>query len=603
MAGMITDCIAKDQSKPYILDWGSTQASDGVSNFRVHNKGLRAKGYRMKTNRFPATMLPVAFLFLFACTKDYNPFENYANANALVLPSASSARIGNGDTLLIFTTETLAVYTTVREKIDSFKVTAPHNRYFSDTVVKPPFSKDDYILPLSFFDTGWTSVNVTTYRSNNTSVSLPAPIALYIRSPLRQKNINTVLGAPCTLWTAPVGDEDVLYEWAFGKDTVFGITTDSVTNPYPMLPNIGKLVGKRDTGYLWVTDLKEQVRSPMTSFSYLFYEPAPPRIKCTNKGLSHDTVITRDSALTVFFEVIDSSGQGLASVTLQGDTLRTNDSITFYKTITGMNSYEPPAPAKAEIVTAANRLGQSTTDTFYLCYEPTGSHGDLVKFILVNPSSASLTTMLDTLLYLVDVENYTQGQITVGTTILRPGAPKPVAVGSDKIFSDSVYRCVWVVPLGHEAVAGANAFDTIRTSASIPYSVPVETTIVIQRAAPLVDTPQILEILVNDKPYNAAKTYDTASVSIAILVVDNGSGIRSVTMLDSLAGGVGVVSKSTVVPMTDRGYGWWTSAPVLFNVRLKLNLVVTATNNISRETMKVLTILRAVRKITPTPTP
>ncbi len=375
----------------------------------------------MKRSCFLSALLPAASLLLFACANDYNPFENYNNANAHILTSATSKGISSGDTLSIFSTETLAVYTTVREKIDSFKVTAPNNRYFTDTVVKPPFSKDNYLLLLSFFDTGWTSVNLTTYRSNNTSVALPAPIALYVKTPLRQSNISTVLGAPCTLWTAPVGDIDVIYQWEFGKDIVLGIASNSVPNPYPMLPNIGKAVGKLDTGYLWVTDLKEQVRSPLTSFTYLFYEPSPPKIKCTNKGLSHDTITTGGDTLTLFFEVIDSSGQGLASVTLKGDTLHTNDSITFYKTVTGIKAYEYPA-AKAEIVTATNRLGQTTIDTFYLSYVPGGSHGDLVKFILVNPASAFLTTLLDTILYIVDVENYTEGQITVGTTILKPGA-------------------------------------------------------------------------------------------------------------------------------------------------------------------------------------
>jgi hypothetical protein len=567
-------------------------------NTNVHHKGLEARKCRMKTSRFVAALLPVAFLFVFECANDYNPFENYNNANAQILASATSKGISSGATLFIFSTETLAVYTTVREKIDSFRVTAPRNRYFTNTVVKPPFSKDNYLFLLSFFDTGWTWVNVTTYRSNNTIDSLPAPIALYVKSPLRQDSITKVLGAPCTLWTAPVGDMDVLYEWEFGKDTVLGITSNSVPNPYPMLPNIGKSVGKRDTGYLWVTDLKEQVRSPMTSFSYLFYEPVPPRIKCQNAGISNDTIITGDDTLLLLFKVIDSSGQGLSSVTLQGDTLRTNDSITFYKTITGMSQYKFPDPAKAEIVTAVNRLGQATTDTFYVRYIQGGSHGARVIFKLVNPETTFLTTLLDTLLYIMDVENYTQGQITVGTTIQRPGVSTPVAVGSDKVFSDSVHRCVWVVPLGHAAVPSTNVFDTIRTSASTTFSMPgmpVETTIVVQRSTPLVDTPQILEILVNGKPYDASKTYDTTSATIAILVVDNGSGIKAVTMLDSIAGGVGVVNKGTLVPMTNQGLGWWTSTAVLFNVRLKLNLVVTATNNILRETRRILVITRTPR--------
>ncbi|HMD69173.1 MAG TPA: hypothetical protein VKF42_09880, partial [Chitinivibrionales bacterium] len=135
--------------------------------------------------------------------------------------------------------------------------------------------------------------------------------------------------------------------------------------------------------------------------------------------------------------------------------------------------------------------------------------------------------------------------------------------------------------------------------ASIPYSVPVETTIVVQRATPTVDTPQILEILVNGKLYDGARTYDTTAVTVAILVVDNGSGIKEVTLLDSVAVGVGVISKGVAVPMTNDGHGWWTGSPVLFNARLRLNLIITATNNIARDTRKLLTIFKAVKTVTP----
>ncbi|MGB7568115.1 MAG: hypothetical protein WBM07_09655, partial [Chitinivibrionales bacterium] len=87
------------------------------------------------------------------CSRDYNPFENYANAQVTVNPVASSANIREGDTLNIFTTETLAVFTSVREKIDSFIVQADGNRYWSgDTTIKPPFSVN-YLFLLSYADT------------------------------------------------------------------------------------------------------------------------------------------------------------------------------------------------------------------------------------------------------------------------------------------------------------------------------------------------------------------------------------------------------------------------------------------------------------------
>lgn len=81
--------------------------------------------------------------------------------------------------------------------------------------------------------------------------------------------------------------------------------------------------------------------------------------------------------------------------------------------------------------------------------------------------------------------------------------------------------------------------------------------------------------------------------------MDNGSGIKAVTMLDSVAAVAGVVSKGVEVPMTNQGRGWWTSSPVLFNARLRLNLVITVTNNIARNSGKVLTLVKAVRTVTP----
>lgn len=432
----------------------------------------------MHSNRFRVLCLVLFAGFLLQCAKDYNPFENYSNANALVLPSASSKAISDSSTLTIFTTETLAVYTSVREKIDSFRVAATGNMYFGDTVIGPPFTKGNYLFQLSYADTGRVSVNVTTYRSNRDSSSLVTPLSWYVRSPLWQDSIHKILGSPCTLSTAPVGDDDVLYVWALGKDTVVGITSNTYPDPYPLLRHIQ--VGKTDTGYLWVTDLHEEFRSPAVMFTYLFYQPSPPKIKCTNKEVHGDTVITGDDTLTFTFQVIDSSGQGLDSVNVSGTRPQTSDSVTFYTTFVGMNQYSIQNP-KVATITATNKIGQTTDSTFYLCYEATGPHGDLVVFTLVNPPGPTLTTRLDTLLYTVDVVNYSQNAVSVSTVVHGAGG-KQTSLTPIYSFSDSVHKCTWLVPL-------ALGSDTIQTEAAIPerdYS--AETTLVIQRSLLAPDT-------------------------------------------------------------------------------------------------------------------
>jgi|GEM_PF-5023028 hypothetical protein len=550
----------------------------------------------MHSNRFRVVCLVLFAGFLVQCAKDYNPFENFSNANALVLPSASSKAISEGDTLIIFTTETLAVYTSVREKIDSFRVAATGNMYFGDTVVRPPFTKDNYLFQVSYADTGRVFINVTTYRSNRDSSSLATPVSSYVRSPLWQDSIHKILGSPCTLSTAPVGDDDVLYVWAFGKDTVVGITSNTYPDPYPLLRHIQ--VGKTDTGYLWVSDLHEQFRSPAVMFTYLFYQPSPPKIKCTNKGLQDDTVITGDTTLTFTFEVIDSSGQGLDSVNLSGTHPKTSDSVTFYATFVGMKQYSNQNP-KVEIITATNKIGQTTIDTFYLCYVDTGLHGDLVLFRLVNPPAPTLTTRLDTLLYNVDVVNYSQNAVSVSTVVHGAGG-KQSSLTPIYSFSDSVHKCTWLVPL-------ALGSDTIQTEAAIPdrgYS--AETTLVIQRSllAPDTTPPEIVAITINGETYplgqdpTTAFVVDSPSAIVAVYTIDNESGIASVTMTEvaSVGSAVGIGPAIPMTSVTSENYEW-VSSPVAFGAKLTMVLMITVKNKTLSATNTTTRYIKLTRRV------
>jgi hypothetical protein len=521
----------------------------------------------MKKTQAAVYGLAVLALGMLQCANDYNPFENYSNAQVLVLPQACSKKIRDGDTLNIFSTETLAVYTTVREKIDSFRIDAPGNRYWPDTILRPPFTKENMVLLLSFWDTGRVQINVTTYRTNHTVSSLAAPLSFHVRDSLKQKDISTVLGSPCTLSTAPVGDnDDVLYAWVFGKDTVWGFASNTFVNPYPKLSHVE--VGKTDTGYLWVTDFHEEFRSPATKFTYLFYQPSPPKIKCTNYKLLHgDTVITSDDTLVFTFQVIDSSGQGLASVDLSGEMPQTADSVTFYQTIIGMNQYSNLNP-KVETIKATNKIGQTTIATFYLCYEASGPHGDLVKFRLVNPPGPTLTTRLDTLLYVLYIDNYSQDTVNVST----------LATGKNFItvpFSDSVHKFQWLVPLD-------TGYNTIKTQASIPqrgYS--AETTLVIQRRPLALDTtpPEITSITINGKEYplsqpaTTAFLVDSPNVIIAVSAIDNESGIASVTINEVLSG----AGTPSLITMTYQNYEW-VSSSIPFGSKIILNLRITVKN-------------------------
>ncbi|HUI92794.1 MAG TPA: hypothetical protein VLX68_11155 [Chitinivibrionales bacterium] len=525
----------------------------------------------MKKN-LAAFVMATAALCVLQCANDYNPFENYSNAQAYVSFAESSKKIREGDTLAIFSTETLAVFTAVREKIDSFRVDAAGNRYWPDTVIRHPSDKETQLFLLSYWDTGRVQINLTTFRSNNATVSLPAPLSYYVRSPLKQSDISTVLNAACTLSTAPVTDGDVLYIWRLGKDTLPGVASNTFTDFSKYLLHIQ--VGKTDTGSLWVTDFRQAFRSPSTMFTYLFYQPSPPRIKCTTKGLHGDTVITSDSTLLFSFQVIDSSGQGLASVDLSGEALQSLDSTDFYATLTGINQYTQLVP-KVEVVKATNKIGQTSVDTFYVYYEATGAHGDLVKFRLINPPDPALTTRVDTLLYIMYVDNYSH-PVTVSVTsmVIGPTGANTNLV-PDYSYSDSTHRCVWLVPL-------AKGIDSVRTVASIPdlhYS--AETTLVVERNLLYVDTtpPVILGITANGVKVPLEQKIptlqvDSPTVIVEVTAVDNESGIASVTITDVSLGTTGT---PTPITMTYQNYEW-VSSSIAFGARQSMTLHITVKN-------------------------
>ena len=506
---------------------------------------------------FATVCATVAGMFLFNCVHDYNPFDDYANAQAGILPSACSKNIRDGNALDIFTTETLAVYTAVREKIDSIKVHAGViNRFWSDTTFAPPF-KDSMALLLSFWDTGSAAITISTYRSNQTVASLPVPLMFRVRSPLKQGPLVAVFNSPCTLSTPALGDNNnLIYVWLFEKDTVFSIASNTYYNFWGKLPHIE--IGKTDTGFLWVEDLKQKHFSPVTAFSYLFQKPAPPSIVCVNPGSHGDTVITGDTTFTFKFQIVDSSGQGLDSVDVSGERPQESNNGTFFVNISGMNRYSDTNP-EIKIVTAISKIGYTAIDTFYLSYALSAPHNsDLVAFALINPSTPILTTGLDSFSYAVTVSNYSQDPAFVVSTVTGPDG-KSVTLPMIG-FTGVNDTCRWTVPLE----LGPNS---ILTLASIPQrNFVAETTVVLHRAVNIVDTtrPQITAIYVNDSLFPLARdstwvlSIDSPNVVVKVFAEDNESGIDTVTITDT--------SNMTlaIAMVKDSNSADWRSGPIAF---------------------------------------
>jgi len=466
------------------------------------------------------SLLSMGTVMFCQCAKDHNPFEVVSNARVYVDAQSCSVRVRKSDTLLIFTTETLAVYQTVTEKIDSLKFHVDSSLLTKDSVVKPPFSQGDYKFPFSFSDTGRKSITVIVYRSDKSQFHI-GPDSFYVKSPLKQADINCALGSSLTLATRAVGDP-AYYVWVFGQSSQDTIRSPFASNSgehvYDIIPGAAK-----HTGLLWVTDTSGKVRSPVTTFTFQFYKPAAPVITCTNtKGVTGDTVVTGDSLFLLTFKVIDSSGTGLRSVQANGVSMFTIDTINFVDSINNIKNYSF-TNAKTVRVAAVNNIGDSTVDTFYCYYSSTGPHPGQVRLALVNPPH-SFTTNQDSIYVMV---NYTNPDLDVLNLRVFD---KAVQTGIVKRETNSTGTYIWklyLIPGAHAIYSEADDVtltDTVKT--------PIDT---VTQNASYIDTtpPVILSITINGQPYSKGAFSDSLNtVQFSLYAIDNESGIALVYVTD-----------------------------------------------------------------------
>lgn len=471
---------------------------------------------KSSTRRLFITLAVLAIAML-RCGSEYNPYENYSNAQIHMVSSQNM--LNDGDTVSIFTTETLGIFATVSEKISNFSIHADSNIYWTDTSVAAPNSNINYRFLVSFADTGSKSVTITTQRTNG-DLSTQS-LALYVRSPLFQKEINAAIGEPCTLSTTPVGDQ-VYYYWSFG---VYRGVEKVVKTPFANNPGqniLGIEVGKKLTGYLWVADTLNRFKSPAIAFPYQFSDLSGPQIISTNKGLSGNTIVTGENNFEFAIHVIDESGDQIDSVELVGGQFdwHSADRLDYKKYFTGMNVYTAQNP-NTVIIKAWDMQGNVTADTFYLYYNASGPKADLVKLTLYSPPSPSWSTRLDHIPVVLGVENKTKDTLTMRATI--NGTPFP----PQNTFADTAKMVAWDIPL----LQGAN---TAKITASVGTTLYAETTLTIIQDPSAPDTGKPVIVLITADGNNISLAYplfstQKRSADLAVVVSDAGSGVVSVT--------------------------------------------------------------------------
>jgi len=197
---------------------------------------------------------PLAILVLLKCVGDENPYLASADSGVRIV----SQSFGDGDTVSIFSTESLTLVLHLKEYIDHIALRSAANRLWSgkDTVITADlFDREPFTLMFSFYDTGWQEISVTAYRSMDDSAE--QTLNVYARSPLWQAPISAGVGDTVLLSTPSVND-DARYVWDFRDGTVISSNTNN-------LPYIVKIPMTTGVGDLYVSDSSH--RSPSASFT------------------------------------------------------------------------------------------------------------------------------------------------------------------------------------------------------------------------------------------------------------------------------------------------------------------------------------------------
>jgi hypothetical protein len=372
-------------------------------------------------------LLAVTIPVILLCTNDYNPFEDYSTAQIHIDNDQST--IKDGDAVNIFSTKTLAVYTTNRQKISEFTVSVTNNRFWKDTTIRLPEQPLVYRFPVSFTDadTGLKKIFITAKRTNNEPQNLI--ITLYIRSPLKQDTIRGTLGSTCQLSSPAVEDADVYYHWNFGlyngKDTSYKFTTNSnsaiITSVQP---------GKLKQGKMWVTDRSERFPSVPTVFSYLFEDTVGPEISCLSLGVrghQKDSIVTGEDSLNFAVLVKDQTDGNVGSVELvdkDGTKLVwTSEGQDVYKNVFVDMKTTDSSKTKTVTVNASDAQGVKSSKTFYLYYDASGPKSNRVKIVVLSPQSSTSQDSILKLSLRVESDNGDPMNVNVAVVVNGQAIP------------------------------------------------------------------------------------------------------------------------------------------------------------------------------------
>jgi hypothetical protein len=472
----------------------------------------------MKSNACKGLVFATALVYMavmFFCSKDYNPFADLTNAKVHVLSWCFQGM----DSISIYTTGTIKTVVALSEDVDSFKVSAGKNRFWSDTVIHKhsgPVSVNGgpFLFPVSFFDTGLQTITVETFRSNGEVI--PEAFSIRAVSPLHQSNVQKIYGIPFQASTPQVTDKDVQYHWYFGP----GREVSSLAETLRVTFTNGQQI--QGNGAVWVTDLSGMRATPADSFTYSFNDTSKPVIYYFNDAKNSDTLFSGDSIFVFRVHVIDNIDQTVDTCSVNGmpfDLVNTRTNV-YTKIFKNMSQYSRSSGPLAITVWAMDNLQfrNVAIRTFYAFYDSSGVKNPDAKVFFVIPLEDSVTYRIADIVVTGTAENY-----RTQTMIMRIAVNDSVSSDYTMIQGQSG-TWVWQLHLRagrNQVVAAAYSTDNRFMAAdtvSILYDPNFSDTI----------KPMIWSVTTDGGAPANGFTTSNAAETLSIVAFDEGSGIKSV---------------------------------------------------------------------------
>ncbi|MBD3420355.1 MAG: hypothetical protein GF398_09590 [Chitinivibrionales bacterium] len=452
-------------------------------------------------------LIPAICLFT-ACTEKYNPFSDYRNAGIRY----TTRTIKSGDTLDVFSAETLAFVVTVKELMQQVRLQSSGNRLWpnGDTVLTSPFDQEPHTFLLSYHDTGFDTVVAQTFRTDAT-IEAETTI-VFVTSLLHQDSVTSFIGDSVQLKTPCVSDRDVTYYWNFGAGTPFGSQVCSIR----VTAASALLFG---TGALWVSD--GIYASPADSFNFMLKDTSLPDIRCVNDNfIGRDTIYTSDTFFTFKARITDGADLWVDSASVNGEPFDRQINKIYYKLFTGMNRYDASSPLGLTVYALDHfAFGNEHAQSFWIIFDDSAQSTDPVEISRISPAADSTVTSNDTFTISGTIINNAAAAFSI---VLR-AENNGLVISPDTMLDTANSHWSWDLVLDTgvntvrlTAVSKADS-DSLASSAFV---------IIYQPEAPDTLAPRILSATANGKP---AQGYYTSSSTVlfGVKAIDDGVGMDS----------------------------------------------------------------------------